>query len=81
MFYQPKLSVSTEQTAGVDLPPVLSGRTSDEIFATMAAFAGSADRAALGARGRAWVLAHHSYDAVRPQYEQFYRDAVSDHAH
>lgn len=70
-------------TVGLELPPVFSGRTKDEIFAALSAFAdvhSAADER--GRLGREWVVRHHGHASVRGQYERFYRTATeAHHAH
>lgn len=70
-------------TGGLELPPVFSGRTRDEIFAALCAFAApGTDADERGRQGRAWVIRHHGHAAVRGQYERFYQTAVeARHAH
>ena len=74
------------EAAAADLPPVFNAHSSEEIAAALMAFTAHPDLETLRAASRRWTLSHHSFAAVRPRYEAFYRTAIArsatgDNAH
>lgn len=64
------------QFGGGLAPPVFNGRTADEIFSALRAFAASPDREARAAEGRRWVVEHHGWARQAEKYEVLYRGVL-----